>query len=506
MSGDDSMNTIKNHGVEESATLPDNPGLQDDSEKLCSHSCESEFSEYLDDKGHTNTDLKNTFPENVDEQQPDTSFSDSQYRNTLSGPPKDSGCKVASVKNVINKQFIKIMAVVLACTMVIGGAILGRHLWSKHHPTVIDGIYDISDIPIENQAFLRRSFRKALPLGAAKYRSNLLRTETTGNYFNVTKVVGAREEYAYKDNTPWGVEQNNIYILRHGSVHFYSYSPTLKSLTKDENGTSLKDYGNLLDQNSVKQFRLQTTKAIYKCTLFEISTYLSNIATSSDGSIISASDVSSITQNMTDGVNVKVNEKGDPESSYDKVFRTKNYYINISLSVEDDMPIGAISIVDENAKQAQNAVMPGNHPFPDKTIESVPETASRESTDSDSEQRHGEPMDDKEYRASQFNPKTALSKAYWSCTPQSRMLNFDFELTEHEHMVYMGGIRDWSDETPNRHTVTCITDSLGLPTEEIDGYIEKSFSESNPTNTLKYQNYSLIWRISDKRMTFTIQD
>lgn len=508
MDSNDGMTVAKGSKDEETAATPNNLTPPKNSEERNSRSHVFELYENTEAETAVRIGHERPFPNINNEQLPSKSTDFRQYRSSQNSTPRNLGSDAKSTKKRTNNRAIKIMAAILACVVVVGCLAQGGHLWAEHHPTIIDGIYDISDVPSENRALLKRAFHKALPLGAGKYSSGLLKTETAGSYFNVTKTLGAREEYAYKDNTLWGVEQNNIYILRHGSIDFYSYSPTLDSLSKDENGTPLKDYGGLLNQNGVKEFRLQAAKLTYKCALFELSTYLSNIAAGSDYSIITASDVSSVTQDMTDKINVKINKKGDPEGSYDKVFRTENHYINISLRLKDDMPVGAVNIVDENAKQSKNTIMPGNHPFPDKTIESVPKAASNESTDpeGDREMRRGEPMDEQEYRASQYNPKTAVSKAYWSCTPQSRMPHFDFELTEHEHKLYMSGTRDWTDGSLNKNTVTCITDSLGLPTQEINGYIEKSFNENSPANTLKYQNYSLIWELSDTDMTFTVQD
>lgn len=434
-------------------------------------------------------------------------------------PNSASECKIdthnnstAHSTNGVRRKLITIAIAAVTCILVVGCAVLGRHFWAINHPVISDFGYDISDVSPYSQALLKKSFDKAHPLAATRDSDSMLhQTVTHESYFKVAKDLGAREVYTYKDHQ-LVTDHNLFYLLYRSSIQFVSTSPSFDKMARGEDGTPLKNYLGIMDSRTgdgVREYLLESAQLVFKSTIHEVSNYLDEIAGSSGDRILSTSQASYLTDDMTQKFNVSINEKGEPAGSYDRVFSTGRYYINIILDLAaGGAPKGEIIIVDKDAKQAQKAENPGERPFPGREVEDVHKGSSHASKGSKkgNEVQPGKVMSDQEYKQSQYNPKTALSKAYWSCTPQSKLQDFDFELTEQEHIVYMKGARDWSDSTVNRHTVTCLADNLGFPTQEIDGYIAKSMNESNPTQTLKYDNYSIIWQLTDSSLIFRIQD
>lgn len=425
---------------------------------------------------------------------------DSTYRADHSG--------VASRPGKRSTLFIIAIAVIV-CIVLAGCVVLGRHFWAVNHPIINDGGFDISAVSSEDQSSLGRAFHGALPSSAEKSdsREKLMETTTKSTFFKVEKNLGARDVYFASVST-LGSTSTQMYLLYGGSVTFWSVGG--EKAMRD--GFMEKLFTEGMGQESANDYQRQATKISCKSLVMEASIYLAALAESSNGAIISNDQVSFISEDMSKKTKVSIDEDGKSKGDYHQVLSTGRYFINIDITIGKDIPLLMLNIVNRDAKYGWDYEKSGMPVFTDTAVRKVPRNPSRGSTApkqgsrGGSDIQPGAALSDQEYRESQYNPKTALSKAYWSCVPQSKMLNFDFELTEQEHMVYMKGARDWSDSTVNRRTVTCLADNLGLPTQEIDGYITKSMSEGSPTQTLKYDNYSLIWQVRDAELVFTIRD
>lgn len=445
-------------------------------------------------------------PVSVVDQRQDRYTEDPEFRTDSIYRADHSGA--ASRPGKRSKLFIIAIAVIV-CVVLAGCVVLGMHFWAINHPIITDGGYDISAISSEDRSSLGRAFHGALPSSATKAdsREKLMETTTESTFFKVEKDLGARDLYSANVST-LGSTSTQMYLLYGGSVTFLSVGA--EKAMRD--GLMEKLFTEGMGKESANDYQRQTTKISSKSLIMEASIYLAALAESSNGAIISNAQVSFISEDMSKKTKVNIDEDGKSKGSYHQVFSTGRYFINIDITTDNDIPMLMLDIVNRDAKYGWDNEKSGMPVFTDTAVRKVPRNPSRGSTapkqgsKGGSDIQPGTALSDQEYRESQYNPKTALSKAYWSCVPQSKMLNFDFELTEQEHMVYMKGARDWSDSTVNRRTVTCLADNLGLPTQEIDGYIAKSMNEGNPTQTFKYDNYSIIWELTDSSLIFKIQD
>lgn len=400
------------------------------------------------------------------------------------------------LRHLITKKRLAVACGILAMTFLV---FLGIHIWSFNHPTVYSGEYEVSAVSNAEQKRLADTFEQGIPSGL-KARTDLQKPPDYTGTLSVTKTIYDVKDYQIPlDSVP--TYAGMTYRLDYGSVSLSSDATLVSMLDGSQFKGECAELTGSAAQSCARQDALSLNTGAVEVFLHDIGGY-------GKRPIVTSYQADQIIEQMNFAFQAQAlqNEKYDDDETHDIYFDVGDYIVDISyVGSQYKYYVDDFTMVNKKARQvvddyAQRGERSWKNPrfqavFVDKNVIDIPREASS-SNDEDTESIPSPTLSEKGSESpganSEDNPKTALSKAYWACTPQSQQKNFEWNLSPSEDWAELMGTKDWSATSLNREVFGCFLEKLDLPSTDIIKTVSNGNS-SQGYQTKKYGGYSITW-------------
>lgn len=403
------------------------------------------------------------------------------------------------MKRLVTKRRLLIAALTVGAVFLL---LLAVHVWSFYHPTVYSGEFEVSSVSDSEQQRLSDTFSHGVPSGL-KDRTDLHKKPDYTGFLSVTKTVYGYKDYQMPlDSLPTFAGMS--YELDYGSASLSSTS----ALVSIMDGTQFKGACANLDEDAAQSCARQDALVI---NTGAVQNFLQDIGGYGTHPIITAYQADQIIDQMDSEFQAQSlkNEDYDDTNARDLYFDVGDYLIDVSYKgahykyyVDDFTMVNkkARQVVDDYAKRGEQSWKNPRFQkvFAGQKIITVPRSSSSNSGDDESTLTPtpaATPTEQSSESAgadTQDNPTTALSKAYWDCTPQSQQPNFEWNLSSTEDLVELMGTKDWSQNSLNRQVFGCFLGELDLPSTDIIDMVSNGNADQG-YQTRKYGDYSVTW-------------